>query len=135
MQQNKKALDSAEMWRFLRFGAVGVLNTCLTFVTFILLRHWQVPVDVANFLSYFAGMVCSFICNKLWVFRSRSRRWWLEAALFFGGAGLCWLLQWGAFRLLLLLLPEAWAQLGGMAVYTLLNYIYNRCVAFRLSPR
>lgn len=135
MQQKWKAFDRAEMWRFLRFGAVGVLNTSLTFVTFMLLRHWHVSVDVANFLSFFAGMVCSFICNKLWVFRSRSRRWWLEAALFFGGAGLCWLLQWGAFRLLLLLLPEVWAQLGGMAVYTLLNYIYNRCVAFRLSPR
>ena len=72
---------------------------------------------MANFLSYLAGILNSYVFNRLWVFRSRENRYLREGAVFFFGAALCWALQWVAFRLLLLCLSERAAYLIGMCVY------------------
>jgi len=54
-----------------RFGAVGVLNTLLDVGCFLLLaRVFDVPVMVANSISYSIGLTNSFVCNKLWTFGS-----------------------------------------------------------------
>lgn len=121
--------------RFLRFGLVGLLNTALTFFLFAGLRALGVGVDMSNLLSYAAGMLNSFVCNKLWVFRCHGSRWRKEALLFFAGTGGCWALQWCCFRMLLTVMPEMWAQLCGMGCYTLLNFVYNRQVAFHQPPQ
>ncbi len=120
-----------EFIQFLKYGVVGIVNTLLTFFAFVGLRKAGVGLDASNFLSFAAGMACSFILNKLWTFRSKGQKWHRESLLFLLGAALCWALQWAAFRLLLLVLPEMVAQVCGMAVYTLLNFCYNKLVTFR----
>lgn len=129
--QKMRLPPRSEILRFVRFGLVGVLNTAITFVLFWVLRAVSVDIDLANLLSYLAGMINSFVCNKLWVFRNHGKGWKREAAFFFLGTGICWALQWCAFRGMLLILPELLAQLLGMCFYTLLNYLYNRLIAFR----
>ena len=53
-----------------RFGIVGVANTCLDVAAFWLLaRTLGTPLLVANSLSDTAGIVNSFILNRLWTFR------------------------------------------------------------------
>ena len=114
----------------IKYGLVGVVNTLVTIVVFFLLRHLPVQEDISNLLSYVAGILNSFVLNKLFVFKDRKSGWVQQGAVFFLGAGICWLLQLGAFHLLLTQLPEAWAYLLAMLVYNVLYYLYNRLVTF-----
>lgn len=117
--------------QFVKYGLVGVVNTLLTFSTYWLFKAVGLNIDAANLLSYGAGMVCSFVLNKLWTFRAHGHGWGRELAVFVGGAGLCWLLQWGAFRAFITWWPEVVAQVAGMAVYTLLNFFFNKLITFK----
>jgi putative flippase GtrA len=122
----------SEFLKLVKYALVGVINTALTFLTFVLLRFWEVDIDLSNFFSYVVGVLNSFLWNKLWVFRSVSEKSFLEFVSFLLGAGFCWGLQWISFRLLLEWgLVENFAQLFGMVVYTVLGFIYNRWVTFR----
>lgn len=114
----------------IKYGAVGVANTAITIAGFFLLRKAGVGIDIANFIAYAAGVLNSFLCNKLWVFRSHGGRWGREALLFLLGALICWALQWVALRGLLLFLSENMAFLMGMCFYTAVYYLFNRFVTF-----
>lgn len=120
-----------DLTRFVKYGAVGVLNTAVTYVSFVVLRALGVGLDLSNLASYALGMCNSFVLNKLWVFRRRGTRWTVEGIYFLAGAGVCWGIQWLVFRAALLWVSEYWAQLIGMVAYTVLNYLYNRLVTFR----
>lgn len=88
MKINKKK----EALLIVRYGAVGILNTLVTIATYFLLRRVGVGPDMANFLSYLAGILNSYVFNRLWVFRSRENRYLREGAVFFlvpHFAGLC----------------------------------------------
>ena len=128
----------AEIIRILKYGSVGIANTLITFLTFTLLRAWGVDENVSNAAGYIAGMVNSFCWNRRWVFRSQAGSRLRQAFWFVTGAGLCWLVQWGFFRLLLAWgMQEHAAYLTGMVVYTALNYLFNKHIAFRhpVTPR
>lgn len=120
-----------EAWLLVKYGMVGVANTAVTAATFFLLRQAGVGEDISNLLSYVAGVLNSFVMNKLFVFRDKATPWMRQGVTFFLGAAVCWLLQWGAFRALLSLIPEAWAYFAAMIVYNMLYYLYNRLVTFR----
>lgn len=121
----------SEFFRFMRFCVVGVMNTAVTFVVFTVLRHFDVNVYVSNVLGYVAGVINSFLWNKKWVYRSGSRAWFSEALLFLLFFGICYGVQLVAFRAALRILPEWLAQLVGMGVYSVLNYILNRLITFK----
>lgn len=126
-----KLLKHGEWMLMTKYGLVGVVNTLVTLAAFFLLRHWGVQLDLSNLLSYVIGILNSFVMNKLLVFRDKRSGWVRQGGVFFIGAGLCWALQWAAFRALLLLLPENGAYLIAMFVYPALNYLFNRLVTFR----
>lgn len=117
--------------QLVRYGAVGVVNTLLTFFSFLLLRRAGAGLDISNLVSFVLGMLCSFLLNKFWTFRAGRRNMLREAFLFFGGSALCWGVQWVAFRCALIVLPELVAQIAGMAVYTILGFLFNKLVTFR----
>lgn len=124
--------NKSETIRFFKYACVGASNTVITFVTFTLLRHAGIGEDFSNAAGYVAGMVNSFCWNRQWVFQSREGNRLRQSAWFVTGALLCWLIQWGVFRgLLAMQLHESLAYLAGMAVYTLLNYFFNKRVTFR----
>lgn len=58
------------MDRILRFGAVGILNTIITILSFMLLVYVGVNYLLANTLAYGLGVINSYILNKNWVFKS-----------------------------------------------------------------
>ena len=108
---------------------------------------------LADTIGYIAGVINSFIWNKEWVFKTHDTKILKEAFLFLGGFLLCFGLQF--VTLLIIRNPMkdlAVATLGsdftlcgmditsigeyaaviiGMAVYTLSNYAFNRCITFR----
>lgn len=120
-----------ETWLIVKYGAVGVLNTAVTAVAYALLRWVSVPIDLSYFLSYVAGFLNSFVWNKALVFRDREGRWLCQGAVFMVGATACWLIQWGAFRLLLMVAGEGTAYVVSLPVYPVLNYLFNRLAVFR----
>ncbi len=117
----------------LKYGAVGVVNTLLTYFTFVLLRKVGAGLAEANVTAFALGMACSFALNKFWTFRSHDHRLMREALFFAIGGGVCWSVQWAAFHLLLTWLPENIAMIGGMGTYTLTNFLFNKFITFNTN--
>lgn len=132
--------------QFIKYAMVGVLNTLVTLAVIFVCKsvlNWD--LYLSNALGYIAGVINSFIWNKMWVFRSHNGVM-REAAKFIVGFGLCYLLQ-----LLAVYALTEWSWLGqkqwevcgfviggygvatliGNIVYTLANFIYNRLVTFK----
>jgi putative flippase GtrA len=53
----------------IRFGAVGICNTAIDALLFVML-HEDLGITVANFISSSAGMVFSFVVNGLFTFKA-----------------------------------------------------------------
>ncbi len=64
----------------MRFAGVGVCNTAIDWVLFLVL-HDRLGITLANFVSSSAGMVFSFVVNGLFTFRAE--RLTLRQALLF----------------------------------------------------
>ena len=60
------------MEKFLKFGVVGIINTLITIGFYTLFVYLGMNYIIANILSYFIGMLNSFIWNKKWVFQVQS---------------------------------------------------------------
>lgn len=122
---------SQQATRLIKFSLVGVSNTVVTFLTFQLLRCFDVNLLLSNIIGYIAGVANSFIWNRTWVFASQVPQWKQQLIIFVVGALLCWFIQWLCFEALLQHTTETLAQLIGMVVYTLLNFAYNQVFTFR----
>ena len=109
-----------------KYGLVGVGNTLLTFLVFEGLLLCGTGAFAANLAGYAAGFVNSFVWNRRWVFRAAGGNRWRQAVLFALGAALCYGVQCLAFAFFLRHTNAHLAQIGGMVVYTALNYVYNR---------
>lgn len=59
--------------QFLKFNAVGLLNTLIDFAIFTLLTSLGMVYTLAQVLSYSAGTANSFILNKKVTFRDSNR--------------------------------------------------------------
>ncbi|ASA25571.1 GtrA family protein [Paenibacillus donghaensis] len=59
--------------QFLKFNAVGLVNTLIDFVIFTLLHSLGMAYSLAQVISYSAGTANSFILNKKVTFKDRSR--------------------------------------------------------------
>lgn len=56
--------------QFVKFGLVGVLNTLVHYLVFLLLyRLAGLAVTVASAIGYMVGVANSFILNRRWTFR------------------------------------------------------------------
>lgn len=132
--------------QFARYVMVGVLNTLITLAVIFLCKSvLDVNQWVSNALGYVAGMANSFLWNKMWVFKSRSRHYRAEALKFIVGFLLCYGLQllatWlmtSAFGEMEIDIPGLTvvsgygvATLLGMAFYTVANFVFNRSVTFK----
>lgn len=138
---NRKAL-----MQFVRYAAVGVINTTLTlFVIYVCKGLLGMNPWVSNAIGYVAGFVNSFLWNKLWVFNSHNAVV-REAAKFVVGFFLCYGLQlfvtWvltehttiGDIYFSVFGMPFSGygvATLIGMVIYTLANFVFNRAVTFK----
>ncbi|MCM1109682.1 MAG: GtrA family protein [Clostridium sp.] len=138
--------DRRTLLQMIRYGCVGVINTLLT-LTVIFVMKGLMGCDewISNAVGYTAGFLNSFVWNKLWVFKS-SKNFFRESVMFGLGFLVCYAIQamatWGILNLTPLNDYEftmlgmtfsgySIATLAGMAIYTIANFVYNRCVTFR----
>ena len=120
------------MRQFIKFGLVGCLNTGITYGVFILLfRVLRINEYLANTTGYIAGLVNSFLWNKLWTFRSRSVKI-NELVLFAAVFGVSFGIQMVLFHILIKAgIRKETAELPAMICYTLINFTGNKFLTFR----
>lgn len=132
---------------FARYVAVGVLNTLVTLAVIVVLKSllgcnpWW-----SNAAGYGAGVVNSFLWNRGWVFHARQGNATRQAAWFLAGFAVCYSLQllfvWGTTEFSPIgemmwsfhgytLSGYGAATLIGMGLYTVVNFLFNRLIAFR----
>ena len=120
----KKKLIDPSVWKFL---LVGVGNTLLSMALMFLLEglgYWP-----STAIAYLAGAVMSFFLNRSFTFKSRAD-FWPSALIAYSVAQplAAWVLGRTA-------IPAIWqerlAKVGGMGLYTVLNYFGQRFFAFR----
>lgn len=133
--------------QLVKYGLVGVSNSLITLILiFVCNELLGMKLMLADAIGYMAGVVNSFIWNKNWVFKSHNHRLRYELTLFVVGFLLCFGLQFltvlalrnpmKALDIAILGIPsdvvgEYAAVCIGMVVYTLSNFIFNRCLTFR----
>lgn len=130
-----KKLFDASMWKFL---LVGVANTLLSAVIMFLLEglgYWP-----STAIAYVAGSVMSFFLNRHFTFQSKAP-FWPSVLRFAINVAVCYLIAYSLAQPLAELilgwigLPAIWverlAKLGGMVLFTCLNYFGQRFFAFR----
>ncbi|EEL85090.1 TPA: GtrA family protein [Bacillus nitratireducens] len=61
------------MEKFLKFGLVGVANTLITIISYVILVKLGMNYLAANTLSYSIGVANSYYWNKNWVFQSNGK--------------------------------------------------------------
>lgn len=59
------------MLHFLKYNLIGILNTLITLVV-VWVLHQLLDVDLvlSNFLGFVAGGANSYVCNRVWNFKS-----------------------------------------------------------------
>lgn len=133
--------------QLVKYGLVGVSNSLITLcVIFVCNEILGMKLMLADVIGYVAGVINSFVWNKNWVFKSHNHRLRYELSLFVIGFLLCFALQFvtvialrnpmKALEISVLGIPsdilgEYIAVCIGMAVYTLSNFVFNRCLTFR----
>lgn len=139
-------MNRKQQLEFAKYLIVGGMNTAVTlFIIFVCKSVLGLNPYLSNAMGYVAGVTNSFLWNRSWVFHSNGKMG-TEAIKFLVGFGICYLLQlafvWGSttFSPLGEMLWEIGgftlsgygvATIGGMCVYTICNFIYNRHVAFK----
>jgi len=58
------------MMQFVKFGAVGILNTLITIGAYSLLVYFELNYIIANIMGYTLGVLNSYYWNKNWVFEA-----------------------------------------------------------------
>jgi putative flippase GtrA len=119
--------------QLIKYGLVGVLNTLITLCVIFLLRNvFKYPYVIANGTGYILGFINSFILNKIWTFRSK-RKLLREISGFIIVFAICYALQLGAASLMIKKMHvfEEIATIVAMILYTGLNFIGNKWIAFR----
>ena len=130
-----KKLFDASMWKFL---LVGVANTLLSAVIMFLLEglgYWS-----STAIAYVAGSVLSFFLNRRFTFQSKAP-FWPSVLRFAINVAVCYVIAYSLAQPLAELilgwigLPAIWverlAKLGGMVLFTCLNYFGQRFFAFK----
>ena len=130
-----RKLFDASMWKFL---LVGVANTLLSAVIMFLLEglgYWP-----STAIAYVAGSVLSFFLNRHFTFQSKAP-FWPSVLRFAVNVAVCYVIAYSLAQPLAewilgrIGLPAIWverlAKLGGMVLFTCLNYFGQRFFAFR----
>ena len=63
------------MKHFIKYNAIGVMNTLITLATFWILHeilNWD--YKLSNFIGFIAGGLNSYLCNRIWNFKSTNKK-------------------------------------------------------------
>ncbi|PEY34073.1 sugar translocase [Bacillus cereus] len=124
------------MEKFLKFGLVGIFNTLITIISYIILVKFGMNYLVANIISYLIGVANSYYWNKNWVFQSNSKN--LSIFLKFMIVNLI-VLAFNTISLFILvdklLYNEFIAQIFAIGIGMMINFFLNKIWTFNQSEK
>ena len=121
-----------ELIKFIKFNAVGLLNTLIDFIVYTILTGVGVYFALAHVISYGCGMLISYLCNSRWTFRDKE-----DSVLRVVAFVLVNLAALGVSIGILALCRSLWGLEGALAKLIatpfslLINFIGNRLFVFR----
>jgi len=129
-----------------RYGIFGVLNVVVTWVTYALFVLVGVDPSISNALSWIIGVLVAFVCNKFWVFDSKStetKTVGREFVSFIGGRILTGIVAIVGFPILynlglnqsLLGVDGMWAKIIVSAIEIALNFVISKYLVFRKGSK
>jgi len=123
----------AELYKFVKFGLTGVMNTAVDFFVFTVLSWFGVNLYWSQVLSYAAGMLNSYTVNRSWTFRAGGRFFGPQMRRFLIVNLSLLALSLGILRLTsgTFGLPRLAAKLCTTAVTVVLGFLLNRLWVFR----
>ncbi|MFA7673505.1 MAG: GtrA family protein [Clostridia bacterium] len=126
-----------ELFQMLRYGLVGIVNTCITTGIFILLKHLGVEYLVYTIIGYGVGICISFCLNRKFTFKKENENATKQILLFFTVClslmGIVELIQ---YLLIDIWLMKEWLGVGiGMVFYTCTGYVLNRNIVFKSTDK
>ena len=63
------------MLHFVKYNIIGIVNTAITLaVVWVLHQMLDWNLELSNFLGFVAGGFNSYICNRIWNFKSTNRK-------------------------------------------------------------
>ena len=69
------SIKANSILQFVKFSLVGVLNTGIHYVVFLLLyKCFEIYFLLASAIGYCMGLINSFFMNRVWTFRSKTMR-------------------------------------------------------------
>lgn len=60
---------SDDLFRFIKFGLVGILNTLINWILFIILNSLGLYYIISNIIAYSISTLNSYLWNSKWVFK------------------------------------------------------------------
>lgn len=128
---------------FLKFLLVGVINTVVgTTIMFVCYNVLSLSYWVSSAANYFFASILSFFLNKYFTFSNKDSSL-MQIVKFAVNIAVCYVIAYGlaqkfalfAFGFLGEKLRNNLAMLVGMGLFTVLNYLGQRCFAFKTKTR
>lgn len=120
--------------QFIKFGVVGISNTIISYITYVVLVYLSVHYQIANITAFIISSFSGFVLNRLWVFKVGDFSILKQLSRYY--------LVYICSLLLSLGLTYVWIELVGMNIYlpplvNLLitvpfNFVLNKLWAFRV---
>ena len=130
--------ESWEKWcQFVKFGIVGISNTLVYYVVYLILLRFPISYLAASIIAYLISILNSYYWNNKYVFPETSQNevaWWMiliKTFLAYAGTGLI------LNNLLLVLwieevgLSEMAAPLLNLCITIPVNFVLNKLWAFK----
>jgi len=119
-----------------RYMGSGLVNTVVGFGVIFLLTRLGVPALASNVAGYAVGLLLGFTVSKKFVFRSKAGTGNKEAVRYLAAFATAFLANLTVVSMALHLqaLGPYFAQVLGVATYTVCMYLLSRYVVFREPP-
>lgn len=59
------------IWQFIQFAIIGLSNTIINYVVYVILLYLGMNYILANILGFFVSVVNAFYWNNYWVFKKK----------------------------------------------------------------
>lgn len=126
-----------KLFQFVKFGVVGLSNTLISYVVYVVFVALGIHYLVASLVGFFASVINAYYWNNKYVFQSEQgeqRVWWkafLKTVASYAGTGLV------LNNILLILwvevagLPEMLGPIVNLFITIPLNFLLNKYWAFK----
>ena len=120
--------------QFIKFGIVGLSNTLISYVTYVVLVYFHTHYQIANISAFVISSLSGFLLNRLWVFQAKSISINKQIIKYY--------IVYGTSLTLSLFLSYLWIDVFGINIYLSpiinlfltvpYNYFLNKVWAFKV---